>query len=160
MLCWQETGTNKLLLLQLTIFEVNYEAFVHIVCITDFLWWFLRITDNWISPLITNALAEDLLSPAHTLLRSRKAAAVVATAFTETAVTIPTSSAAVASSDETAATALVVGAADDILSAAVVATAIADVVAAVYEFSAAVLWATYDFSARAAAAFMPYCLWK
>ena len=55
----------------------------------------------------TDALAEDLLSPTHTLLRSLKAAAVVATAFTETAVPIPASSAAVTSSDEAAAAALV-----------------------------------------------------
>ncbi len=31
------SGTNELLLLQLTIFELNSEAVVHIVCITDFL---------------------------------------------------------------------------------------------------------------------------
>jgi hypothetical protein len=52
-------------MLPLTIFEPNSEAVVNI---------------------ITDAIAEDLLSSAHTLLRSCKAAAVVETAFTKTAV--------------------------------------------------------------------------
>ncbi len=55
----------------------------------------------------TDALAEDLLSPAHTLLRSLKAAAVVATAFTPPALTILTSAAAVISSEVGAASAVV-----------------------------------------------------
>ncbi len=42
----QATGTNELLLLQLTIFKLNSEAVVHIVRITDFLWGFLPITEN------------------------------------------------------------------------------------------------------------------
>jgi hypothetical protein len=47
----------------------------------------------------TDALAEDLLSPAHTLLRSLKAAAVVATAFTPVVVPSLTSAAAVISTE-------------------------------------------------------------
>ncbi len=97
-----------------------------------------RFGHAW-APLRTDALAEDLLSPAYTLLRSHKVAAVVATASIATAVSIPTSSAAVTSSDEAAAAALVTNAADVILSAAVVACATAAVVAAADEFSAALL---------------------
>ena len=44
-------------------------------------------------------MAEDLLSPTHTLLRSLKAAAVVATAFTPVVVPSLTSAAAVISTE-------------------------------------------------------------
>jgi hypothetical protein len=154
-MCRQAPGTNELFLLQLTIFKLNSEAVVHIVSITDFSGdSCVSLKTEFLLWLRTDALAEDLLSPAHTLLRSHKAAAVVATAFTETAVPIPTSSAAVRSSDEAAAAALVAGAADDILPAVAVACATAALVAAADEFSAAVVSAASDFSARAAAAFM------
>ncbi len=51
---WYAAGTCQVLLLQITIFKLNSEAFVHIVCVMNFRRWFLSITDNWISPLIKN----------------------------------------------------------------------------------------------------------
>jgi hypothetical protein len=53
-MCWQAAGTCQLLFLQITIFKLNSEAFVHIVCVTKFLRWFLSIIENCISPLIKN----------------------------------------------------------------------------------------------------------
>ena len=100
----------------------------------------------------TDALAEDLLSPAHTLLRSLKAAAVVATAFTPLALPVPTSAAAVISSEVAAASAVVAGAAADILSAAAVSGSAAAIKADVSEVAAAVLSAADDFSATVVAA--------
>ncbi len=93
--------------------------------------------DSWVS-LTTkfllwsriDALAEDLLTPAHNLLCSRKAAAVVVTAFTLTAVPIKTSAVAAA--------AVVAGTAADILAVAVIAGAAAALLAAADEVTAAV----------------------
>ncbi len=86
-------------------------------------------------------MAEDLLTFAHNLLCSRKAAAVVATAFTLTSVSITTSA--------VAAIAVVVGTAADILSVAVVAGAAAALLAAADEVTAAVLAAAVISTAAA-----------
>jgi hypothetical protein len=114
--------------------------------------------DSWVSLTNevlfskTDALAEDLLSPAHTLLRSLKAAAVVATAFTPPALPVLTSAAAIISSEVAAASAVVADAAADILSAAAVSGSAAAVKVAVSEVAAAVLSAADDFSATVVAA--------
>jgi hypothetical protein len=81
-------------------------------------------------------VAEDLLSPAHTLLRSLKAAAVVETAFTPVVVPIPKSAAAVISTEV----------------AAVVAGTAAAVIAAANPTAAAEISAADSFSATVVAA--------
>ncbi len=93
--------------------------------------------DSWVSLttefllwLSIDALAEDLLTPAHNLFCSRKAAAVVATAFTLAAVPFTTSA--------VAATAVVAGPAADILALAVVDGVAASLLAAADEVNAAV----------------------
>ncbi len=148
------------------------------LCISPFSNWILKLSfkssaprsfsgDSWealTSEFLlcskTDALAEDLLSPAYTLLRSLKAAAVVATAFTPVVVPIPTSAATViftevaavvAAANPTAAadrfSAIVVAAAGILSPAAAVQAAVA---AAADRFSATFVAAAGIFSPAAA----------
>ncbi len=107
----------------------------------------------------TDALAEDLLSPARTLLRFLKAAVVVETAFTPVVVPIPTSAAAVISTEVAA----VVAGADAAVIAAANPTAAVEISAA-DSFSAAVVAAAGILSPAAAVqtavAAELLCCWK
>jgi hypothetical protein len=147
------SGAYQILSLHLTLFKLNSEAFFQILCPRSFYGdSCVSLTSEVLLCSRTDDLAEDLLSPAHTLLHSLKAAAVVATAFTPTALPIPTSAAAVISSEVAAASAVVAGAAADILSAAAVSGSAAAIKAAVNEVACAVLSAADDFSATVVAA--------
>ncbi len=145
MVCWQAAGAYQLLS-RYCLFKLNSEAFIKSSATQSFSgdsW--KALTSEFLLCSKTDALAEDLLSPAHTLLRSLKAAAVVANAFTPVVVPIPTSAAAVTSTEVDA---VVAGAAAAVVAAAN-PTAAAEISAA-DSFSATVVAAAGIFSPAAA----------